>query len=330
MSEEKTAETTTEAATTDRTVNLRLTDVNTKWNKYGGLEEGTLLMGKEGNFTKSRIKLIYRNPFNEGEPIQPVHAATPDYFLLPNEELERVMGQSWAETNGYRIHDKGQSRTGNAVFLTYVPKDDYNGSYFIEGEDYIQLGFTAHNSIDESVGFGLGSFTYRGLCWNGCIREPRKGASIYQKHTKGLADTIGNLNERVAEIMEIGLQVVAYYRQLTKVELNLDIAKALAEPAQRGQLPKRYLPFAWEFDNATKRATGDLLVKDNMPVLLQDKLVDKGTNMWSIYNNVTEAIWHNTLSDAQSKFGYFQTFHNTLENTITPKLVEVAQIARRA
>ena len=301
-----------------RFLTLRVGTLSPTWANYG-LTETPLLLSKGGAFEPSKYKLILKGKQNKPEINSELIAIlSKEYELFPNEELAKVMDR-WATENGFKRKEDSRytymGSHGNAQFLTYLPRDEKDGSYYIgDRKDQVRLGFCARNSIDGSVGFGLDVFTFRGLCWNGAIVMTREGsrafnqyqiaekadAKLHHKHTSGLQEIVKNLDRYVAELHEVGEGVIAYYRHLATQRFNREIAEALNKTI----LPKKYLEHngTMTFEDKKQKKT---LVS-----------IDSKADMWTVYNSLSEAIWHQTSTDMRSKFQYFGVTHDVLAQTV--------------
>lgn len=297
------------SASSFKEVTLRVGEVKDTWAKHKLFEGTPILFGKPGDLKPSNQKVIFRK---NGE-LEFVKILSTDYELFPNEELkERLDG--WAGENGYSIFkDSRAGKNGHGRFLIYLPndieKDNYGVGHSWAGtEDKVRVGFAARNSIDGSIGFGLDVFTFRKLCNNGVIvmadnsrSTLRAGkattASIEHKHTPNLVAFLDKLGEHMERLRGIGEQVIAYYDQLAQVQINEEIARALAST----YIPKKYLPYEVDEQGKPKLDT-----------------IKGRKDMWSIYNDFTKGIWHNDSSDMKSRFEYFNALHNTLQRVVPP------------
>lgn len=329
-------------------ITLRVGGVSDAWKQYGLLEAPLLLAQREGDktqFIPSNYKLVLRGQggntakvsmpkqretFRLPEGVQApatqadlIAILSREYELYPNEELVKVMDR-WTAENHYKRYEDARysftSGSGNAVFLTYLPRDEEVGSYFVgDRRDKVRLGFVARNSIDGSVGFGLDVFTFRGICYNGSIVMNETGlrawnpyqvsqnatAKLKHRHTKGLSEVIEHLDTNIEQLQVVGEQVIAYYQHLATVKLNQVIAEHLANT----MIPEKYF-----------QQTGITFEKekDKKGKILSEKVVvEQNKDMWTVYNDLTQAIWHNAQTDMRSKFQYFNVLHSTL-GTVVP------------
>ena len=162
------------------------------------------------------------------------------------------------------------------------------------------------------MGFGLDVFTFRGLCWNGAIVmsaggerafnpfeiSERAEAKLHHKHTSGLQEIVKNLDRYVEQLHQVGEGVIAYYRHLATQRFNIEIAEAL----NKTLLPKKYLEH-----------NGTMTFEENKKKIVG---IDAKADLWSVYNNLTEAIWHQTGTDMRSKMQYFGQLHGTLAKAV--------------
>jgi hypothetical protein len=279
------------------TVPVQVDRLNDRWAEYDLYTGRLLVQGKEG-YRPTSTKLVLR----QLDDPRLVAAVGADYVLFPNEELEKQLdtlaaAQGWARYQDPRY--QYQSRDGTAVFLTYLPKDETRGSYQITHGDTVRVGFCARNSIDGSMGFGLDLFTYRGLCRNGSIMQQSFLGSLHSKHTPRLEIVLEHLDQHLAELVQVGEQAVAWYRELARVDLNRQIIDAL----QHSSIPRKYFP--WETDKETKEA-----IPPVQPM-----------TTWDVYNALTEKIWHNERADPASKWMYFTQVHTELAKVVPPASV---------
>jgi hypothetical protein len=275
-------------------VTLKIAKLNAEWKKYN-LYSGQLVLKDSDGYKLSNNKIVFRDlPTQQSPTINLIQVLGSEYRVYANEEVEKGADQ-WASENGFKPYDKYThiSKSGNAIFRTYLPNDEYRGSYNITDKDSVKLGFCVRNSIDGTVGFGLDTFTYRGVCANGSIMGRANEAGVYHKHTMGLTDIINSFKVYVDEAMKAGEQVISYYRLLVTIPLDEKLARVLTKTP----IPKKYLPFS--------------LNTDKLPVL-----PTKTMNMWEVYNTLTQNIWHSDRTDIRSKYLYFNHLHSALINAI--------------
>jgi len=215
------------------------------------------------------------------------------YELFPNEEALKIADRAarivglepfkmkvpGIETEDNVLYNKDRTR----IRAIYIPK---NGEIKITDRDFCKVGVQIYNSIDSTSAFGVGLFTFRGACSNGVIFGYRKICGIRKIHTKSLSAAIDTLKNRIAAIMDQASRVVADYREMTQIKLT----EELAEQIKKSRISKRVLP--------------DYLKEEEVKL--------PRVSVWDLYNDVTEAIWHNAKAGMRTKTHQFQILHQTL------------------
>jgi hypothetical protein len=305
------------------TLSFKVSKVSHEWSRYG-LAEANLVFGSEGNFRESPYKAICKM----NGKADPIAIVSQDYTLLPNEFVKEKAdsitpnyGLSLYETEG--MTQSHYSKTGNAMFLYYFPKDEHNGSAFekqIVPGDNIKLGIHVRNSIDGTTGLGVDSFSYRGLCGNGSIQQRKDAINFYHKHTQGLKEIIPTLKNLIENALAEGEYTVMYYRKLAGITLSQEIADAISST----YIPKKYLP--WDMSEIkTTLPNGEVTTSEiaNLKTLSlnnnwtrQDITHLTDSNMWSVYNHMTGAIWNNDKTNPQSKALVFSALSSVMQSKI--------------
>lgn len=267
------------------------------------------------------------------------------YKLLPNEEVVDVANEVADELGAVPFHEFDgdwyiqlddhviQDEEGRRVHALYAWDDpvDIDGS-----GDTVQLGFAVHNSIDTSLGFNVGLFTFRHACqnmvWMGVNGQ---GMSFDQrdvidhtshKHTAGLE--IENLRAWVENTVEYGPTVIDAYQAWTDETLSVRDAMDLFKRARRGQLSKGKDVPDWlreaieeveEIEEAlanNETLNGERfpngLTEDRVASTLEAKM-PKAETTWETYNSLTENIWHNSDTDDRSKIRKMKVTHRALQ-----------------
>jgi hypothetical protein len=248
------------------------------------------------------------------------------YTLLPNEVVAEEVDK-WASEHGFTPQAKNSytGSHGNAIFRTYLPSDEKLGSYYInqDKKDYIRLGFSVRNSIDESESCGVDSFSFRGLCTNGNIMRMERLEGMHKKHTPSLETVIKSLGQRIKDILDQGQNVVSFYQALARLEMRQQEAQALANTV----LPDVYLPFKTEkVKEEGKPAQRIVLLADGKPVMEQDEPTDtdKGADLWSVFNNINGRVWHGVKranpADMGSKNAYMALTNQTFRRLVSSRL----------
>lgn len=275
--------------------NIAFGTANLDWSQYG-LEQTPILFGSIPNATN--YKAIIRN--NELVAI-----LGKDYELLPNEEAVKVANKSAAAMGLIPFSEfEGEWFTRMDDHVIYNDAETkvhalyaINKPYFV-GNDKFHVGVGVHNSIDGSMGFGAGVFTFRTACANMVFAgfkgyaqqfDRRKNLQfVYKRHTKGLKDVSKNLSAVLLNIMDAAKLIIERYREMERTKINLKLIKRL----KKTKLPKNSLP---EWINTKE----ELL---EVPDITQFKL----------YNDITELIWHNTKTQIDQKRGHYAQLHKAL------------------
>ena len=240
----------------------------------------------------------YKTIVKDGEIVSIVRKG---YKLLPNEEAVIIADKAaqmaeltpFNEFKGpwYNPMDDHVIRDNHQVHALYT----LPGSYQVDQEK-MYLGVGVHNSIDGSLGFGCGIFTFRHACenmvWAGMrgytqgFDDRRTLEYIYHKHTKNMIPVAEGLQENIVNVMERAHDIIEIYNQMTKVRAT----EELIERLRKSHLSKKCLPDYI----ADKEAS--------LPDLTQ----------WGVYNDVTEAIWHNEDTTMFTKKFYYRALHNVM------------------
>lgn len=269
-------------------MNVNLSTPDRTWEKYGLLEAPMDFNGSESGY-----KVIAKDD-------QLISIVRKGYKLLPNEEAVIVADEA-AKLAGLVHFDefegpwliKAQDHVildKNQVHALYVIQRPYE----IEG-DTMYLGVGVHNSIDGSLGFGCGIFTFRHACenmvWAGMrgytqsFDQRRTLEYIYGKHTKNLDTVAESLKLRIVKVMDRAYVIVDAYNAM---------AKRLAT------------------DNLISRILGGNLSSKCLPDYIKEDEALADRTEWDIYNDVTELIWHNPDTTMFTKKFYFNALHHAM------------------
>jgi len=222
------------------------------------------------------------------------------YILLPNEYALEIADQA-AELVGlepfknvsvwglYRwdrehalVDDPVLPRTMRAVYI--IPE----GVEKIDGEE-VHVGVDIFNSIDGTSSFGAGVFTYRYVCENGVFMGKEILFSIRKAHRKGLQELIHDLKNRLVLVMERAPAVLDAYRQLAEQR----VTDRLIEKLKKSRISRKVLP--------------DYITADEVPGEAYH------LSQWDLYNDITEAIWHNVKAGMKTKTHQFNVLHQVME-----------------
>jgi len=176
------------------------------------------------------------------------------------------------------------NKAGTRVYVTFVMPEKFK----ITSKDSCYIGFTVQNSIDGTLAFSASGFTYRELCSNGVMLGYRKLAYYYHKHTKGFDVQRELVKEAIRSVINDLYETINNYVGLTKLKLNREIAEQIAKARF---ISRKFLPDYIEVEKG--------------------KLVsfDPNVTQWQVYNDLTEAIWHNTRTNIDSKRAQFNILH---------------------
>jgi len=180
------------------------------------------------------------------------------------------------------------NNAGTRVYATFIMPEEFK----ITSRDSCHIGFTVQNSIDGTLAFSASGFTYRELCSNGVMFGYRKLAYYYRKHTKGFDVQRELIKEAIRSVINDLYGTINNYVKLTKLKLNREIAEEIAKARF---ISRKFLPGYIEVE---KR-----------------KLVsfDPNVTQWQVYNDLTEAIWHNTKASIDSKRAQFNVLHRIIK-----------------
>ena len=217
------------------------------------------------------------------------------YKLLPNEEAIKMANEiassigavPFKQDNLFRdnlFFNKKQTR----VYIKYIIP---NEKYEIDGKDVCQLGFSITNGIDGGLAFGVTGFTFREICSNGVMLGYKALTRYYRKHTARFEINIDKIKKTLEDVLNQTRKVLKNYAKLVTIELNEEIAQAIA----KSKLPRKLLPDYIETE--------------------KDKLVrfDASKTLWDVYNDLTANIWHNMKTDIDTKKTQFDVLHQIIK-----------------
>jgi len=208
------------------------------------------------------------------------------YRLLPNEEAVRIAGEVAGELGAKPVDEAATyNRHATRVYCSYILPDE---KYDIVGKDIIFPGFTIQNGIDGYLAFSCSGFTYRQICANGAFIGYKQMARFYRRHTKGLEVDRVAIRGVIHKVLDETRKAIKVYAKLAELELNEELATKLAK-----LLPKKVLPDYIRVERGQLKAF-------------------EARDLWSVYNDVTAAIWHNAKADIDSKAWHFQVLHQII------------------
>jgi hypothetical protein len=276
------------------------------WSQYG-LEMVPIKM--DGRDTGRR--LIRRN----GTFIADV---TDRYQLLPNERAVAVADDvaddlgavPWGQFDGDWFIEMDDhvvmDNDGRRVHALYAWDDPVDIAAGDDETDEIQFGFAVHNSIDASLGFHVGLFTFRHACANmvwmgvhddGMAFDDREVVvQEMQKHTAGLEVDYDALKARVKGVLTLTDTIDQRYRSWRTQFITPDDVLDIIDRFPKSDLPSWAASLAESLDDARENETlggeqdVERFVRSEMPAT---------ETVWDTYNDLTESVWHSpNTSDA--------------------------------
>jgi len=263
------------------------------WAKYDLVQNPLLFNGHDTGY-----KMIIR----KGEIVSIVRKG---YGLLPNEEAVKVgdeaaemaglvpfnefSGEWFVRMQDHVIYDK----SGTRVHALYAANQHYD----VNGEK-MHVGVGVHNSIDGTLGFGCGIFTFRHACANMVFAgmrgyeqafDQRKTIEyVYKKHTASLSVFKAGLKNTILSVMEKATDIIKSYNLMAQEKAT----EELIEKIKKSRLSAKVLP---EYLTAKEPQVESLSL-----------------TQWELYNDITELIWHNARSGLKTKEFQFKTLHTIM------------------
>lgn len=282
------------------------------WEQYG-LE----LVPVKLNGQDTGRRLILRN----GEFIADV---TNRYQLLPNERAVHAADAVANELGAVPFSDFGgdwfipledhvvMDEEGRRVHALYAWDDPVT----LENGDDIQMGFAVHNSIDASLGFHVGLFTFRNACANmvwmgvhddGMAFDDRDVVvNGMRKHTSGLEVDNDALRARVKNVLLLADEVSETYDAWREQFVTEEHIDALITRFPYDDLPPWLqgvadaLDKARENDSLTEDFTSEDLIRSEMPAT---------ESVWTTYNDLTASVWHDPDTSDRTKAKKMKDIH---------------------
>ncbi len=262
-----------------------------KWGKYG-IEQIPMLVNKVD--TKTRI-LVKNGEF--------VSVVGNHYRVLPNELAVEIANKSAQMTNLRPFSDFGNGEGLRMNGQVHVLENNWkihamydSGRDVTIAGDKVKLGVSVHNSIDGSLGFGVGIFSYRFTCSNmafaGFRGQDVQGKTlewIYSRHTDSLTGAIDVLQEKMVRIMDKVHLIADSYKEMARRKATEEFIKKIRE----SKLTKRIMP---EYLKTEELEVPDL-------------------SEWDIYNGLTQGIWHNGDANLDTKITQFGHLHRVIPLT---------------
>lgn len=294
-------------------------------------------------------RLVRRN----GEFVSDVSSR---FKLVPNERVVAAANQAAKNLGAVPFHQFGdseddwyiqlddhvfQDKARHRVHALYAWEDPVD----LGGGDTIQFGFAVHNSIDGSLSFEVGLFSFRHACANmvtmgvGGQGQDFDDREVYahtkRSHTKSLDVDVDELSALIENVMVFADDVAEGYSEWREQTLDPLQIKGLID-----RLPAKNLPDWIDNTDATKDERDGDSVAEQIEHLREQKALDANEEAddvsevdvtdvnltedevtsivadtqpsdrtaWEDYNDITESVWHdNTTSDKTKRRKFKQT-----------------------
>lgn len=251
-------------------------------------------------------------------------SVTDRYKLLPNEEAvsaanevaQRVGAEPFHEFDGDwfaqlddHVYQDSERRRVHAAYAWQTGE--------IGGDD-MEYGFIVHNSIDGSLGFRVGLFSFRHACMNmmlmGISQMPENVESerevlneTARKHTQGL--DLDNLEAIIEGTLVLVDDVHDAYQSFADTAISEAQVDALLRKAEKSRLSGDDLP-DWmggieealddARDNESLDGEHEGLDPERRQAIVADSTPDD-LPVWDVYNSVSENLWHDDGTNDMTK-----------------------------
>lgn len=222
------------------------------------------------------------------------------YVMLPNEEVDDIVPKLlklFGVEFGLYLYKTYTAYNGDAKYWEVRSNKEYTIPGSFRNNDKVQLGFIIRNSLACNVSFGMDAFTFCKVCTNGAIAKGSDLLSMKIKHygKDSLKQMTTNLERRVRDIMEEGIELIHQYEKAAKLKLRLEAAKLIAK-----RVSAKYLPDYIEVTEGTREVT----------LKRQDK------TLWEAFNAVTDPVWHNKELSFLTKSEMTNHLHRVMKQEI--------------
>lgn len=317
------------------TVETRAGEPEQEWPQFGlELVPVEFRSKNEDDWTDTGRRFVQRN----GKYVADV---SDEYKLLPNERLIGVAN---------KVADD----------LGAIPFHEYDGDWFVELDDHVfqnpertrvhgvyswreddvggddmSYGFAVHNSIDGSLGFSVGLFTFRHACANMVflgakggreqmalrVEEEREVVNRTEHaHTSGLAVEEDELAAVIKSTLTLVDDVHSTYQEWVGEHLTVEDVRDLLRRAESGSLAFGDLP---EWVQEANDAIGEVYEEEyadedeQMPWERQAEIIEaempSAETVWSTYNDLTNNIWHSGNSGDTTRRGKMRDIHRVFD-----------------
>jgi len=283
------------------------------------------------------------------------------FKLLPNERVVSAANRAARNLGAVPFHEFGdgdddwyirldkhvfQDPQRHRVHALYAWDDPVD----IGGGDTVQFGFAVHNSIDGSLSFEVGLFSFRHACANmvtmgvggqGQNFDQREViAHTKRAHTSGLDINVEDLTATVEDVMVFADDVASGYREFRDTLIGEEAVVDLIERLPANNLPDWIDQRDKKEDERTGASVAELLEKARVEkaeqaeeeaesdaeinpadmeltrtekeTIAESVVDDRDDSMWETYNDVTEAVWHSGNTSDTTKRRKFKKLHRTM------------------
>lgn len=254
--------------------------------KYGITEIPLLVKSADGTvYDDRRLKGIFVNGKYK-------RMVSRNYVVFPNEEVNELV-QELAAKNNLEIQRVDVSHHGDAAYWQLLSKSmdkyiEYKGK-----NDAIKVGCVIRNSVGAGVALGADLFTYRVFCSNGAVaRGNDMGFSL--KHVIAHDLMLEIFMDKIKKIIEQTGELIEYYQKAAQLRMNKRIAEEIAK-----RIPQKSFPKCMTYDYKNKQV-----------------ILTRQDDLWTAFNDVTQAVWHDDKSHYLKKSGQEQALHRILVNAV--------------
>jgi hypothetical protein len=281
-----------------------------KWAQYGLYEYPLVFNNREtkhkaivkNNSIVTIVKTRYKLIPNE-KVIEVADEAAKLAGLVPFDKFSGKWIMKFGKDESHVIKDNWKIHALYASEEPYIVKTKYGD------EDEMYMGVAVHNSIDRTMGFTGGIFTFRAACRNVVLSAGMKNwsydynrndhgktiESFYKRHTKSMEVLAENLLPTLTNLMERSLIIKDTYNEMAKRKINLQIMQEI----RATKMPKKLYP--------------EYIPPPKVPI---ETVPD--VTQWQMYNDFTEKIWHNDKAEMTSKLLQFKYLHQVLPFEVAP------------
>lgn len=259
---------------------------------------------------------------------------TERYKILPNERAVAAANEVAQELGAEPFHEFDgdwfielddhvfQDPEGRRVHAVYAWE-----SGTVAGDD-MEYGFAIHNSIDGSMGFRVGLFSFRHACANmvmmGAGNAQEQGAlgvedersilnSSMRKHTSGMDVDTDALKARIESTLFLVEDIHDGYRDLVDRALTPEEVAGLLDRLPQKNLPAWFSDLAEDLREAQENESleGEGWTRDRKKSLIEGHIPTEET-AWETYNDITESLWHDDSSSDQTKQRKMRQLHRAV------------------